>query len=186
MCVMHLLAVWEVSGFNVQSHFLISIPERHTFTCQAVHFFHTENKQVFVIVEDMFVHLYFIHDIGSHLQTVFQFLESRQKDFLNNLQIPEIAGRQIIGNHHNLLWQWLQFIALGTRQFKDIRVLLMGHNAGTCRAIIRQLHETEVLTVEHTSIKSQFGDSSGNTRQSKSYITFHLATPHLGINNIIV
>ena len=41
----------------------------------------------------------------THLQTIFQFLESRQEYLFNNLQITEISGRQIISNHHDLLWQ---------------------------------------------------------------------------------
>ena len=113
-----------------------------------------EDKQILIIVKNMFVHFYLVHYIGRHLQAIFQFLESRNKDLFYNLQVTEIAGWQIIRNHHDLLRKRLQFITFGTCQFKDIRVLLVWHNTGPRSTIIRQLYKTEVLTVEHTSIKS--------------------------------
>lgn len=45
MGVMYLLVMRKVTGFNIQPYFLISIPEWHTFTCQAIHLFYTKNKR---------------------------------------------------------------------------------------------------------------------------------------------
>ena len=65
-------------------------------------------------------------------------------------------------------------------------ILLVRHDAGAGSAIVRQLHKTEVLTVEHTCVKSQFRYGSGHTGKGESYITLHLATPHLGIHYVVV
>ena len=62
----------------------------------------------------------------------------------------------------------------------------MRHNTGTGSAIIRQFHKTEILTIEHTSIKRKFRNGPGNSGKCKSYITLHLATPHLGVYHIII
>ena len=154
MSMVYFFCMREFSSFNIQANLLICITKRHTFTCQTIHFFHAKNKEVFIIVKDMLVDLYFIHDVSCHLQTVFQFLKSRQENFFYNLQITEIAGRQIIRNHHDLLGKRLQFIAFSTCQFKDIGILLMRHNAGPRGTVIRQFHETKVLAIKHASIKS--------------------------------
>ena len=154
MSMVYFFSMREFTCFNIQTNLLICITERHTFTCQTIYLFHAKNKEVFVIIKNMFIYLYFIHDIGCHLQTVFQFLKSRKENFFDNLQITEIARRQIIRNHHDLLGKRLQFITFSTCQFKDIGILLMRHNAGPRGTVIRQLNETEVLTVKHTGVKS--------------------------------
>ena len=186
MRVVHFLAMREVAGFNVEPYLLVSVAERHALACQAVNFFYTEDKQVFIVVKDMLVHLDFIHDIGGHLQTVFQFLEGRQEDFLDDLQVAKIARRQVVGNHHDLLGQRLELVALGTRQFKDIGILLVRHDAGTGSAVVGKLDKAEVLAVEHAGIESQLGNSTGNAGQRKGNIALHLSTSHLCIHHVVV
>ena len=88
--MMYFFTMREFSGLNIQSHLFISITERHTFTSQTIHFFYTEDKQILIIVKNMFVHFYLVHYIGRHLQAIFQFLESRNKDLFYNLQVTEM------------------------------------------------------------------------------------------------
>ena len=134
----------------------------------------------------MFINLYLINNIGRHTQTVLQFLESRQEYFLDNLQITEIAAWQVIHDQNYLLRQSLNLVTFCPCQFEYIRILLVWHNAGSCCTVIRQLHETKILGIKETGIKSQFGYRSGNTCQSKGYIAFHLSASHLSIHHIIV
>ena len=75
----------KFSGFYIKTDFLIRITERHTFTNQSIHFLDTENKQIFIIIKDMFIHLNLIHDISRHLQAVLQFLKSGKENLFNNL-----------------------------------------------------------------------------------------------------
>ena len=103
--MMHCLVMREIASLNVQTDLLISISERHAFAHQTVYLFNAENKQVLIVIQNMLVHFDFIHNIGRHLQTILQLPESRQEYFLNNLQIAEIPGRQVIGYHHYLLGQ---------------------------------------------------------------------------------
>ena len=83
--MMHLFVMSKFSGFYIKTDFLIRITERHTFTNQSIHFLDTENKQLFIIIKDMFIHLNLIHDISRHLQAVLQFLKSGKENLFNNL-----------------------------------------------------------------------------------------------------
>ena len=97
-----------------------------------------------------------------------------------------VSYTHLVGYHHNLLGKGLQFVALGTRQFKDVRVLLVRHDAGAGSAIVRQLHKTEVLTGEHTCVKSQFRYGSGHTGKGESNITCLLYTSVQSICGLVV
>ena len=152
--MVHAFVGGKVSGFDVQSHFLVSIAERHAARGQPVHLFHAEHVVVFRVVKDMLVHLYLIDNVGRHAQAVLQFFESGQEDFLDDLQVAEVAARQIVHNEYNLLGQCLDFIAFGTRQFEYVRVFLVRHDARPRGAVVRQLDETEVLRVEQAGIES--------------------------------
>ena len=77
MSMMNLLTMREISGLNIKPYFLISITKRHTFARQTIHLFYTKNEQILIIIQDMFVYFYLIHNISRHLQTIFQFLKSR-------------------------------------------------------------------------------------------------------------
>ena len=50
----------------------------------------------------------------------------------------------------------------------------------------RQLDEVEVLAVEHTGIKGHLGHRACHRGQGKGHIAFHLATPHLRVDHIVV
>lgn len=73
--VVHFLAGGEAAGLDVETHLLVSIAERHALARQAVDFLHAEDERVAVVVEDVVVHLDFVHDVGGHLQAVLQLLE---------------------------------------------------------------------------------------------------------------
>ena len=62
----------------------------------------------------------------------------------------------------------------------------MRHDTGAGRELIRQFDEAKVLAIEHTCIESQFGKGCRNAGHGKSYGTFHFATSHLGVNDIII
>ena len=65
----------KLSGFDVQADLLVGIPERHAFEYEAVDFFHTEKKCVFVVVQDMLVHFHLPHHVRNHTEAVLQFVE---------------------------------------------------------------------------------------------------------------
>ena len=73
--VVHLLMRRKTSGFDVEPHLLVGVAEGHALARQAVDFLHAEDERVAVVVEDVVVHLDFVHDVGGHLQAVLQFLE---------------------------------------------------------------------------------------------------------------
>ena len=77
----------------------------------------------------MLVNLHLVDDVSSHLQTVFQLVESWEEYFLDNLKITEITHRQVVHDEHNLLWQALELVALGTNQLEYVWVLLVWHDA---------------------------------------------------------
>ena len=137
MGVVHVFVGCKVSGFDVQSHFLVSIAERHAARGQPVHFFHAEHVVVFRVVKDMLVHLYLIDNVGRHAQAVLQFLECREEYFLDDLQVAEVAARQIVHDEYDLLGQCLDFIALGTRQLEHVRVFLVRHDTRPRGAVVR-------------------------------------------------
>ena len=56
MGMMDMLVSFERTVLNLQSHFLISISERHAGSSQLVHLFHREHRVVHRVVEYMLVH----------------------------------------------------------------------------------------------------------------------------------
>ena len=118
----------EGTGFDVESHLLVGIAEGHAIGGKAVHFLYGEHWVVHRVVEDMFVHLYLINNIGCHLQTVLQFAEGREEDFLDDLQVAEVAAGQVVHDEGHLLGQRLEFVALRTDEFEHVGVLLVGHD----------------------------------------------------------
>ena len=167
-------------------HLLIGITERYAVGCQTVNLLDAEHWVVHRIVEDMLVHFYLVDDIGCHLQTVFQFAKGWQKDFLDDLQVAEVAHGQVIHDERHLLRQRLELVALGTDELEDIGILLVGHDRRACGTLFRQLHKREVLRVEQTGIKSHFGDGTCDGGDGEAYVALHLASPHLGIDHIVV
>ena len=73
---------------------------------------------------------------------------------LDDLQVAEVAARQIVHNEYNLLGQCLDFIAFGTRQFEYVRVFLVRHDARPRGAVVRQLDETEVCELNRQASKA--------------------------------
>ena len=186
MGVVHFLAGSEAPGFDVESHLLVGITEGHALARQAIDFFHAEDKRIAVVVQNMVVHLDFVHNVGGHLQAVLQFLEGGQEDFLDDLQVAEVTRGQVIGYHHDLLGQRLKLVALGTGQLEDVGVLLVGHDAGAGGALVGQLDEAEVLAIEQAGVKCQLGESAGDGGQGEGYIALHLAAAHLGVDDVVV
>ena len=134
----------------------------------------------------MLVHLHLVDDVGSHLQTVFQLVEGREEYFLDNLEIAEIAYWQVVHDEHYLLWKALELVALGANQLEYVWILLVWHDARTGGALVGQLDEAKVLTVEQTSIIGQLSHRTGYRGQGKSHVAFHLSTAHLSINHIVI
>ncbi len=168
--MMDVLARCEVTSLNLQTYGLVGITEWHSVGCQTVHFLYGEHEVVARVVENMLVHFHLIDDIGCHLQAVFQLTEGRKEYFLDDLKITEIAYWQVVHDEHHLLWKALELVALGTNQFEYIWILLVRHDAGTRGALLRQLDEAEVLTVEHAGIESHLGQCSCHGSHGKSHI----------------
>src|SRR5574344_535516 len=103
MGVMDMMVGMECACLNLHSHLLVSITERCAAGSQTVNFLHGEHRVVHRIVQNMFVHLYFVDDIGSHLQTVLEFIECRKKYLLDYLKVTEVSYRQIVHDEHHLL-----------------------------------------------------------------------------------
>ena len=97
----------ELVGLDVKSHFLIGVAEGHALRSEAVDLFNGEHEVVTRIVEDMLVDTHTRHDVGGHTEAGEQLIEGWQEDFLDFLQVAEIAARQIVHNHHHLRWQSL-------------------------------------------------------------------------------
>lgn len=184
--VVHFLAGGEAAGLDVETHLLVGVAEGHAFAGQAVDFLDAEDERIAVVVEDVFVHLDRVHDVGGHLQAVFQLLEGRQEDFLDDLQVAEVARGQVVGNHHDLLGQRLDLVALGAGQLEDVGVLLVGHDAGAGGTLVGQLDEAEVLAVEQAGVEGQLGEGAGNGGQGEGDVALHLAAAHLGVDDVIV
>ena len=127
----------ELPGLDVEPDLLVGIAERHPLAGQAVHLLYGEHQVVARVVEDVLVHLELCDDVGGHLQALSQLLESGEEDLLDDLQVAEVAAGQVVHNERNLLRQSLKLVALGASQLEDIRVLLVRHDAGAGRALLR-------------------------------------------------
>ena len=129
MSVVDILVGMECAGLNLQSHLLIGIAERHSGSGKLVDFLDREHRVVHRVVEDMLVDFHLINNVSRHLQAVAQLVEGREEHFLYLLKVTEIARRQVVHDEHNLLWQALDLVALGTDKLEDVRILLVRHNA---------------------------------------------------------
>ena len=182
---MHLFDGGETSGFDVESHLLVGITERHTFGGKTIDLFDREHQVVARVVEDVLVDSDVLHHERHHTQNVLQFVERGKEDLLDDLQIAEVTRGEIVSDHHNLLGHTLQFVTLGAREFEDIGVLLVGHDGRAGGEGIVQLDEAEVLAREHASIEGKFGNGAGNAAQSLRDDAFGLATSHLRIDDVV-
>ena len=137
MSVMDILVGQEIARFDVEPHLLVGITEGHTIGGKAVDLLYGEHRIVHRIVEDMLVYLYLVDDICSHLQAVFEFVERWQEHFLDNLKVAEVTYRQIVHYQCHLLRQRLEFVALGSDEFENLRILLVRHDRRTSGALLR-------------------------------------------------
>ena len=126
---MDVLVGHELASLNLQSHLLVSVPERHAGGGKAVHLLHREHGVIHRVVEDVVVDLHLVDDIGSHAQAVVELVEGGQEHLFYYLQVAEIAHGQVVHYHHYLLRQALQLVALGAYQLKHVGVLLVRHDA---------------------------------------------------------
>lgn len=76
----------EFARFYIQTDLFVSVAERHTLQYEAVHLFYAEQQGIFVIFQNMVVHLHFAHHVCYHADTILQFVESRQEHLFDNLQ----------------------------------------------------------------------------------------------------
>ena len=92
----NLLIRSEFARFDVQTHLFVSVAERNTLQHEAVYFLYAEQQSIFVIFQDMFVHLHFAHHMRYHANAILQFVESRQEHLFDDLQVAEIARWQVV------------------------------------------------------------------------------------------
>ena len=184
--VVHLFAGREASGLDVESHFPVGIAEGHAFGSQAVDFFDGEDEVVARVVQYVLVHFEAADDVGCHLQALPQLLEGGQEDFLDDLQVAEVAAWQVVHDECHLSGQGLQLVALGACQFEDVGVLLVWHDAGAGGAFLRELDEAEVLAIEETGVEGQFAHCPRYAGQGEADVAFRLAASHLCIDHVVV
>lgn len=91
MGMMDILVWLEFTSFNLQSHCLVGISEWHSVSGKLIYFLNREHRIITRIIEDVLVNLHLVDDVSSHLQTVFQLVESWEEYFLDNLKITEIT-----------------------------------------------------------------------------------------------
>ena len=85
MGVADFFVVGKMARLDIQSYFLVSIAEGHSLSGQTVYLFDTEHVEVTVVIEDVFVHLDAVDDVGRHAQAVLQFFESGEEDLFDDL-----------------------------------------------------------------------------------------------------
>ena len=153
MC--HALGRGELACFDVESHFLVCIAERHTISCQTVDLFDREHQVVTRIVEDVLVDRDMFEHESHHAQAVLQLVEGWQEHLLDDLKVAEIARWQIVHYEHDLLWHSLNLVALGTCELKHIRILLVRHDARARGKCVVELDEAEVLARIHASVEGK-------------------------------
>ena len=129
MSVMDISVGFKGACLYFQTNGLVGITERHTRSSQFVYFLYREHWVVHWVVENVLFYLHLINNVGSHLQTVVLVFEGRKEHFLDYLQVAEIATWQVVHDEHHLLWKTLYLVALGTDKFKNIRILLVRHDA---------------------------------------------------------
>ncbi len=125
-------------------------------------------------------------DVGGHGQAVAQFLETGQEHLLDNLQVAEVSAGQVVHDEHDLLRECLYLVALGACELKHVGVLLVGHDAGARGALVGELHEGEVLTVEQAGVKGQLAQRARHAGQREGHVALHLSASHLCIHHVVV
>ena len=71
-------------------------------------------------------------------------------------------------------------------KLEHVRILLVGHDAGAGRHVVRQMYETEILARIETAVCRKLANRLSHSSIGERYGTFRLATSHLGIYDIVV
>ena len=71
-------------------------------------------------------------------------------------------------------------------KFEHVRILLVRHDAGAGRHVVRQMYESEILARIETAVRRKLANRLSHSSIGERYSTFGLATTHLGIYDIVV
>ena len=69
------------------------------------------------------------HHLLDHVQAVFQLVKRGEEYLLDDLQVAEVARRQVVGDKGDLVRQRLYLVAFGPCELKYVGGFLMGHDA---------------------------------------------------------
>ena len=150
--VVNIAVSFEGALFDGRTDLPVCFTEWNAPEHSAVYLFNTEYGIVFGIDIISLRTFMWSSMYAVMVGTLLYLIESRQEYLLDKLHVAEVAAWQIVRDQRYLLRDGLDAVAFGTRQFKDIGVLFVRHNAGARGTVIGQLYESKFwLLYRHAS-----------------------------------
>ena len=186
MGVMELAVILELAPLDSLADLTVGVTERHTALHEVVHLLDRKGQAVARILHKGLLNLHILNGIGRDVQAIVHLIEKRKILLLEQLHIPEIAGRQIGGDQTQRILYAADTVAMGANQLEDVRILLVRHNARTRSHLVRQMYESEILARIEAAVERQAAERLCDGSVGGSNDAFRLSAAHLGIYDIVV
>ena len=128
MGVMHLTHRTIGAVLHFKPDFLVSFTEGHALKHKAVDLLDREKIVITGVIDYAVLHTYVTEHKLSHVKTLYKLGRSRENDVLKKLEVAVVAQRQIGRQKSYLVGDSLETVALAAHDFKDIGILLRGHD----------------------------------------------------------
>ena len=183
---MELAVILELAPLDSLADLTVGVTERHTALHEVVHLLDRKGQAVARILHKGLLNLHILNGIGRNVQAIVHLIEKRKILLLEQLHIPEIAGRQIGGDQTQRILYAADTVAMGANQLEDVRILLVRHNARTRSHLVRQMYESEILARIEAAVERQAAERLCDGSVGGSDDAFRLSAAHLGIYDIVV
>ena len=91
----------------------------------------------------------------GHEETFVHEFEGREEDVLEKLELAMVAVGHIAAEHGDLAFCRHDSVAVSSHDLPYVGILLVRHDAGTCRELIRESDEAVVRTHVHAAVGSK-------------------------------
>ena len=128
----------------LNSNFPVSVAEGFSLEGPAVDLFDREDIIVQGLIQDTLPDLDVPEHIVGHSEAAVGQLQGGEEDVLEELEIAVVTVLEIAAEHGNGVFRRHDPDALPAHDFPYVRILLVGHDAGTRSQFVRETDEAEV------------------------------------------
>ena len=176
----------EITIFDGETDLFVGIAEWSSFGSESINFFDRVHEFVARVASDVGVYFNVVEHASCHVEDSDYRVEGGEERFFDELEVAEVAGGEVVGNHCDFHGESLEFVAFSSSQFENVGVFLVRHNRRAGGELIGEFDEAEVLGIEHASVEGEFANCRGDRSDSIGNNTLGFAAPHLSVNDVVV